>query len=40
MQEIDEKWRQVAETIDPFTIRLESSDIHVERLALAWVPMS
>ena len=38
VQEIDEKWRQVAEEVDSLTIRPESSDVRVERLALAWVP--
>ena len=36
--EIDAKWRAVADEIDTVAIRPEAADVHVERLALVWVP--
>ena len=36
--EIDAKWRVVADQIDTVAIRPEAADVHVERLAVVWVP--
>jgi hypothetical protein len=38
VQEIDARWREVAADVDTVSIRPEGSDVHVERLALVWVP--
>ena len=38
VQEIDARWREVAADVDTVSIRPEGSDVHVERLALLWVP--
>ena len=37
VQEIDAKWREVALAVDTVTIRPESADVSVDRLALVWV---
>jgi hypothetical protein len=37
VQEIDEKWRQMASEIETVTIRPEASDVRVHRLAVVWV---
>lgn len=36
---IDEKWRAVAEEIEPVAIRLESTDVRVVDIRLVWVPV-
>ena len=40
VEAIDAKWRAVADAIDTVAIRPEAADVHVERLALVWVPGS
>ncbi len=35
---IDEKWRVVAEAIEPFSIRLEATDVRVTDVRIVWVP--
>ncbi len=37
--EIDEKWRVVAEAVEPVAIRLEATDVHVTDVRLVWVPV-
>jgi hypothetical protein len=36
---IDEKWRAVAEEIEPVAIRLEATDVRVTDVRLVWVPV-
>ncbi|HEX6025918.1 MAG TPA: hypothetical protein VFZ00_28255, partial [Solirubrobacter sp.] len=36
VQQIDAKWRAIADVIDTVTIRPEAADVHVERLMLVW----
>jgi len=36
---IDEKWRGVAEDIEPVAIRLEATDVRVTDVRLVWVPV-
>ena len=36
---IDEKWRAVAEAVEPFAIRLEPTDVRVTDVRLVWVPV-
>ena len=36
---IDEKWRTVAETVEPFAIRLEATDVRVTDARLVWAPV-
>ena len=38
VQAIDERWRQVAAQVDSVSIRPEAADIHLDQLALVWVP--
>jgi Helicase HerA, central domain len=38
VREIDARWREVAAASETVTIRPESTDVTVERLALVWVP--
>jgi hypothetical protein len=38
VQEIDTKWRGIADAIDTVSIRPEAADVHVDRLALVWMP--
>ncbi len=35
---IDEKWRAVAEAVEPLAIRLEATDVRVTDVRLVWVP--
>ncbi len=37
---IDEKWRGVAEAVEPFAIRLEATDVRVTDVRLVWVPVA
>ena len=36
---IDEKWRAVAEEVEPVAIRLEATDVRVTDVRLVWVPV-
>ncbi len=36
---IDDKWKSVAEQIEPVSIRLEATDVRVTDVRLAWVPV-
>ncbi len=38
VQDIDARWRETAAAVDTVAIRPEAGDVHVERLALVWVP--
>ena len=38
--EITEKWEEIAADIETIEIGLEKSDIHVEELALLWIPVA
>jgi len=36
---IDDKWKTVAETVEPVAIRLEATDVRVTDVRLVWVPV-
>jgi hypothetical protein len=36
--EIDARWRERAEDVEPLSIRAEAADIRVTQLTLLWVP--
>ncbi|NNE74902.1 MAG: hypothetical protein HKN26_14655, partial [Acidimicrobiales bacterium] len=38
--DINQKWDEIAENIEPFEVRLEKTDISIDQLALLWVPVS
>jgi hypothetical protein len=38
VQEIDARWREIADAIETVAIRPEAADVRVERLTLVWVP--
>jgi hypothetical protein len=38
VEEIDRRWAEVAERVDQVEVGLEKSDIHVDQMALVWIP--
>ena len=38
VDEIDRRWAAVAERVEQLEVRLEKSDIHVDQMALLWLP--